>query len=304
VNEEEIECAFRKLDGYLFRGRNDTSDLLNDELAAARRTGLEVVLTAHSPVPGLDVGNALRFANQAQFHALKYLAGVARAFIAAGGRIYTGTRVRKVEDGAPARVVTANGEMITAAAVVVATNSPVSDWLAIHTKQAAYRTYAIAVAVERDGAPAGLFWDTEDPYHYVRTSTDEDGRSVVIVGGEDHKTGQCDNSELRFARLESWTRERFPAAGAVQYCWSGQVIEPVDHLAFIGRDPHARHVYIATGDSGHGMTHGAIAAMLVTDLILGRTNPWEHLYAPDRKPIKAIGAYAKENLNVAGHFAD
>jgi glycine/D-amino acid oxidase-like deaminating enzyme/nitrite reductase/ring-hydroxylating ferredoxin subunit len=304
VNEEGIECAFRRLDGYLFRGRNDTSDVLNDELAAATRAGLHVVPTASSPLPGVDVGNALRFASQAQFHPLKYLSGLARALIAAGGHIYTGTRVRKVEDGAPARVITANGHMITAESVVVATNSPISDRLTIHTKQAAYRTYAIALAVERDGLPAALLWDTEDPYHYVRTYTEDDGRSVLIVGGEDHKTGQSDKSEDRFASLESWTRERFAWVGAVLYRWSGQVIEPVDHLAFIGRDPYTRHVYIATGDSGHGMTHGTIAGMLITDLILGRKSPWERLYAPNRKSIKAIGTYAKENLNVAGHFAD
>jgi glycine/D-amino acid oxidase-like deaminating enzyme/nitrite reductase/ring-hydroxylating ferredoxin subunit len=304
VNEERIECAFRRLDGYLFRGRNDTSDVLNEELAAAGRAGLDVALTASSPLPGLDVGNALRFARQAQFHPLKYLAGVARALVAAGGRIHTGARVRKVEDGAPTRVITANEHMITAESVVVATNSPISDRLTIHTKQAAYRTYAIGLAVARDGVPGALLWDTEDPYHYVRTYTQEDGRSVLIVGGEDHKTGQSDNSEDRFASLERWTRERFSWAGALLYRWSGQVIEPVDHLAFIGRDPHTRHVYIATGDSGHGMTHGTIAGMLITDLILGGTSPWESLYAPSRKSIKAMGTYAKENLNVAGHFAD
>jgi glycine/D-amino acid oxidase-like deaminating enzyme/nitrite reductase/ring-hydroxylating ferredoxin subunit len=304
VNEERIECAFRRLDGYLFRGRNDTSDVLNDELAAASRAGLDVVLTATSMLPGLDVGNALLFANQAQFHPLKYLAGVARAVIAVGGRICTGTRVRKVEDGAPARVITANGHMIAAESVVVATNSPISDRLSIHTKQAAYRTYAIALAAERGGVPEALLWDTEDPYHYVRTYIEEGGRSILIVGGEDHKTGQSDNPDARFASLESWTREFFPWAGALVYRWSGQVIEPVDHLAFIGRDPHTKHVYIATGDSGHGMTHGTIAGMLITDLILGGTSPWERLYAPNRKSIAAIGTYAKENLNVVGRFAE
>jgi glycine/D-amino acid oxidase-like deaminating enzyme/nitrite reductase/ring-hydroxylating ferredoxin subunit len=304
VNEERIECAFSRLDGYLFRGRNDTSEVLNDELAAASRAGLDVSLTATSTLPGLDVGDALLFANQAQFHPLKYLAGVARALLAAGARIYTGTRVRKVEDGAPARVIAANDHTVTAESVVVATNSPISDRLTIHTKQAAYRTYAIALAAERSGVPEALLWDTEDPYHYVRTYTEEGGHSALIVGGEDHKTGQSDNSEDRFASLESWTRERFPWAGGLLYRWSGQVIEPVDHLAFIGRDPHTKHVYVATGDSGHGMTHGTIAGMLITDLIVRGTSPWERLYAPNRKSIAAIGTYARENLNVAGRFAD
>jgi Rieske Fe-S protein len=234
---------------------------------------------------------------------LKYLTGIAQAVVAAGGKICAHTRVRSVDDGVPCRALTATGRVVTADAVVIATNSPISDRFAIHTKQAAYRTYAIALAIQRDAVPTALFWDTEDPYHYVRTYAHVDGRMSLIVGGEDHKTGQADDGEDRFVRLETWTRERFPT-GAVEYRWSGQVLEPVDHLAFIGRDPAARHVYIATGDSGHGMTHGTISAMLIPDLISQRTNKWERLYAPDRKSAKAFGTYAKENLNVVRQFGD
>ncbi len=110
---------------------------------------------------------------------------------------------------------------------------------------------------------------------------------MLIVGGEDHKTGQADDAEQRFANLESWTRERFPAAGAVIHAWSGQVMEPVDSLAFIGRNPgDADNVFIATGDSGNGMTHGTIAGMLLTDLITGGDNPWAQLYDPARVTLR------------------
>jgi glycine/D-amino acid oxidase-like deaminating enzyme len=95
------------------------------------------------------------------------------------------------------------------------------------------------------------------------------------VGGEDHKTGQANDGDERFARLEAWTRERFPAATQFDYRWSGQVLEPVDGLALIGRNPlDSDNVYIATGDSGNGMTHGTIAGTLLTDLISGRDNRW------------------------------
>jgi Rieske Fe-S protein len=147
--------------------------------------------------------------------------------------------------------------------------------------------------------PRALYWDTADPYHYVRLSGD-----ILIVGGEDHKTGQKDDGEERLRRLESWTRERFPI-GRVEFRWSGQVMEPVDGLGYIGRNPgDKQHVYVATGDSGHGMTHGTIAGILITDLILGRSNEWENLYDPGRKSIRSTGEYIKENLNVAKQYTD
>jgi Rieske Fe-S protein len=147
--------------------------------------------------------------------------------------------------------------------------------------------------------PAALYWDTADPYHYVRLQ-----RDVLIVGGEDHKTGQEDDAYDRFAYLESWARERFPI-GDAEYKWSGQVMEPVDGLAYIGRNPGDKgHILVTTGDSGQGMTHGTIAGILLTDLILGRPNPWESLYDPSRKSLRSAAEYVKENVNVAKQYLD
>jgi nitrite reductase/ring-hydroxylating ferredoxin subunit len=129
-------------------------------------------------------------------------------------------------------------------------------------------------------------------------------QELLTVGGEDHKTGQADDAEQRFGRLESWARERFPRAGAVEFQWSGQVMEPVDSLAFIGRNPGDQNIYIVTGDSGNGMTHGALAGILLTDLILGRPNPWETLYDPSRVSLRSAPEFAKENLNVVAQYRD
>jgi Rieske Fe-S protein len=91
----------------------------------------------------------------------------------------------------------------------------------------------------------------------------------------------------------------------VLFRWSGQVMETIDTLAHIGRNPlDADNVLIATGDSGMGMTHGTIAGMLLTDLILGRPNPWEKVYDPSRKTVKAVGTFLQENLNVAKEYAE
>lgn len=185
----------------------------------------------------------------------------------------------------------------------MATNTPVNDRFTIHTKQAAYRTYVIGVGVPIGSVTKALYWDTPDPYHYVRLQ-DAGDHEILIVGGEDHKTGQADDTDDRFNRLEAWTRERFPMSGTVAFRWSGQVMEPIDSLAFIGRNPGDTNIYIVTGDSGNGMTHGTIAGMLLTDLIQGRQNEWAALYDPARITLMAATEFMKENLNVAAQFRD
>ena len=302
---EGIACDFERLDGYLFTPPGGNAGLLDDELAAARRAGVpDVMKVDRAPLPSYDTGACLKFARQAQFHPTKYLTGLANAIEKRGGRICLQAPAEDVAGGDRATVHT-HGRTITAGAVVVATNTPFNDRVTMHTKQAAYRTYVIGVTVPRDSVPRALFWDTADPYHYVRLTGGASDDDVLIVGGEDHKTGQADDGADRFARLESWTRERFAGAGAVRYAWSGQVLEPIDAMAFIGRNPgDAPNVFIVTGDSGNGMTHGALAGMLLCDLVQGRTNPWADLYDPARVTLQAAAEFAKENLNVAAQYVD
>lgn len=307
VREEHIDCDFERLDGYLFVPPGESTDLLDREMAAAQRAGLtDLHMVARAPVTSFDSGRTLCFPRQAQFHPLKYLAAVAQAIIRDGGRIYTETHAAKIEGGESARIETRDGQTVTAGAVVVATNTPVNDLLAIHTKQAAYRTFVIGATVPAGSISKGLYWDTPNPYHYVRLSRSLSvGSDVLIVGGEDHKTGQADDAEVRYVRLEEWARARFPTMTDIAFRWSGQVMQPVDGLAFIGRNPMDEpNVYIATGDSGNGMTHGTIAGLLLTDLIHGRENPWSTLYDPSRKTFGALNTFAKETLNMAAQYAD
>ncbi len=313
VNEEKIDCEFERLDGYLFEPPGDSEQELEDELKAAHRAGLvEIEMVERAPIKDFDTGRCLRFPRQGQFHPLLYLNGLAKAIQRDGGRIYTGTHATNIEGGDNgARVETESEHVVTAKAVVVATNTPVNDKIAIHTKQAPYITYVIGARVPRGSVERALYWDTPDPYHYVRlesASEDNDGGKdydILIVGGEDHKTGQADDANERYAALEKWTRTRWPVIEGIEYRWSGQVMEPIDGLAFIGRNPlDSDNVYIATGDSGNGMTHGTIAGILLTDLIQGRENEWAEIYEPSRKTLKALPEFAKENLNVAAQYTD
>jgi Rieske Fe-S protein len=235
------------------------------------------------------------------------MAGLTQAIERCGGRIFTSTHVETVKSGKEVRIETRKGHSIHAQSVVVATNTPINDMVVVHTKQAPYTTYVLGASVPKDSVPAALYWDQADPYHYVRIQKDAtaNGQDVLIVGGEDHKTGQADDGEERYQRLEHWARKRFPMMEQIEYQWSGQVMEPMDGLALIGRNPgDTSNVYVATGDSGMGMTHGVIAGMLLTDLIQGRTNVWSTLYDPSRKSVKSVGTFVQENLNVAAQYVD
>jgi len=300
VRQERIDCDFARLDGYLFLAEGGRREALEREFDAARRAGLRAVeFVARAPYASFDTGPCLRFPSAAQFHPLKYLARLAQAIEHDGGRIFTGTHVTSIEGGVPA-VVQAGQHVVTADAVVVATNVPVNDRVTIHTKQAPYMTYVIAARVPQGTVPQVLSWDTGDPYHYIRLHGD-----LLIIGGEDHKSGQASDTPERHRRLEAWARKRFPMMGAVEYAWGGQVMETQDGLAFIGRNP-ADHdnVYVVTGDSGMGITHGTIAGMLLSDLILGQTNPWAKLYDPARVTLGAAVDFARENSNVALQYTE
>jgi glycine/D-amino acid oxidase-like deaminating enzyme/nitrite reductase/ring-hydroxylating ferredoxin subunit len=311
---EKINCESRRLDGFLFLADGETEEILDRELAAAHRAGLAgVEKLKRVPMDASNLGPCLRFPNQGQFHPLKYLAGLAKAIKRDGGRIFTQSHADEISGGTEA-TVNIGKHTVSAGAIIVATNTPINDLVAIHTKQAPYMTYVIAGRVPRGSVPPGLYWDTgaisqgrPAPYHYIRLQKPKggSGEELLIVGGEDHKTGQADDTHERHARLETWAREHFPMMGDVEFVWGGQVMETVDGLAFIGRNPLDHdNVFVVTGDSGMGMTHGTIAGMLLTDLILKRDNPWASLYDPSRKTLSAAGTFAKEALNMAVQYTD
>src|SRR5436190_2883125 len=299
VREESIDCDFTRLDGYLFLAEGDKPETLDRELDAARRAGLkDVERVARAPFEW-NSGPCLRFPRQGQFHPLKYLAGLTQAICRMGGRIFCHSHADNVEGGVPG-LVHVGRHVITGDALVVATNVPINNRLAIHTKQAPYMTYVIAGRIPRGIVPQALAWDTGDPYHYIRLYDD-----FLIVGGEDHKSGQAHDSPQRYRKLETWARARFPMLGEVEFMWGGQVMEPADYLAFIGHNPMDHdNTFVATGDSGMGLTHGTIAGMLLCDLILARKNPWEKLYSPSRVPLKAASELVREDLNMAAQYGD
>lgn len=304
VATEQIDCDFMRVDGYLFAPPGDDGTDLREELEALRRAGItDASYIDHVPIDGVTTGPALHIPHQGQFHVLRYLQGLARAIEQLGGQIYSGTRVHKVHGGTPTRLEVAGGYQVIADATVLATNAPINDMLGYSTRLFAYRTYVIAAQIPSGSMPQWIGFDTLDPYHYVRLQPG-DGHDILLVGGEDHRTGQPDSEEDPFAALETWMRETFPMAGPITNSWSGQVLNSLDGLAFIGPDLVDQHVFVITGDTGIGMTHGTLGGMIISDLIGGISNPWAELYHPARLPLAAAGEVLHEGGNTITQYKE
>jgi glycine/D-amino acid oxidase-like deaminating enzyme/nitrite reductase/ring-hydroxylating ferredoxin subunit len=292
-----VECGFRRLPGHRYSEGERGLRELEEELEASRRIGAPARWLDEPPFPRARA--ALRFEDQGQFHPRRYLLALADAVARRGSEVFEETRTLEVEDDESAPVVTTAHGRVRARDVIVAANVPINNRVWLQTKIAHYRTYALAVCTAGDGDDTpgeGLWWDDQDPYHYVRRHREGDV-SYLIAGGEDHRTGQDADTSARFEKLLAWTEERFPVA-SVEHLWSGQIVEPVDGLPYIGRNSFSDHVWEATGFSGNGMTFGTLAGVLLAERILGREpGPWDDLFDATRiTPLASGWSYVEENV--------
>lgn len=298
IRTESIACDFVWTKGYLHRplderGAAKASDF-RDEAALAADLGFDASFTDDAPFVG---GPAVVFDGQARFHPRRYLAGLVKAIIAAGGQIHPRSAVEKFNEEPLS--VKANGHTVNCDEIVVATHTPLmgntgmASATLFQTKLFLYTSYVVGGRVRKGRVPDALFWDTADPYHYLRIERDDDF-DFIIFGGQDHKTGQVDDTSECYEQLERTLTKVLPEA-ELTHRWSGQVIETPDGLPYIGDT--APHQFVATGFSGNGMTFGTLSAMMAADKILGRSNPWRELFDPGRKKISGAWDYARENAD-------
>ncbi len=307
VRDEGIDCDFARLDGYLFAAREDQRDHLEQEHEACRTLEVECEWVDRAPVPGIDTGRALRFPNQGRFHPTKYLAGLARAIVARGGRLYADTvHVKDDEVDGGVEITTERGSVIRASAAVFCTNSPTNNKVAVHSKQEPNRTYAIAGRVPKGSVADALVWDTLEAYHYVRLQPLDDAHDLLIVGGGDHRMGEEADIEGVIDDLERWTRARYPSWQGTDHRWSGMVQEPIDFMPFSGRNPGSTNIYMHTGDSGMGITNGVAGSLTILPLILGEDSRWADLFDPARKSLSttSLGEFVKGQAGAVKNFAE
>jgi glycine/D-amino acid oxidase-like deaminating enzyme/nitrite reductase/ring-hydroxylating ferredoxin subunit len=300
VTELGIDCAWEARPAYVYAETDDELGKLRGEHDAALRAGLPAAMQEDLDLP-YPVAGALRFDDQAQFHPQRYLAGLAAAYVAEGGRLYEHTRATAVEGG-PRRSVVTPGGAVGADHVFVATHIPFLDSGLFFARTHPERSYVIGVRVDQRSLPEGMYINASSPTRSLRTHPQGGGR-VLLVGGEGHKVGQDEDTRERYARLEQFAREHWPVR-SVDWRWSTQDNVPVDGVPFVGRlRPDTDGLYVATGFRKWGLTNGTAAAVMIADRILGRSNPWAATFDSSRlKPLASAGDFVKENVNVARRF--
>lgn len=299
IGRESIDADFAWVDGYLHAPNGQASDsdvkAFREEATLAAELGFDTAFVNAVPFIG---GAGVQFGGQARFHPRKYIAGLAKAIRDKGGAIHEHSEAEEfLED--PLRVK-ANGVTVRCRDIVIATHNPLvgitgfTSATLFQTKLALYSSYVVAGRVPHDSVPDALFWDTDTAYRYLRLEPQRDG-DLIILGGEDHKTGQVTDTNACYETLEKSLRTQVLSI-ELSHRWSGQVIETPDGLPYIG--PMTDHQYAATGYAGNGLTFGTVGAMIMSDQILGRKNPWADLFDPGRKALtRGLWDYLKQNAD-------
>lgn len=278
-HDEKIECDFKRVAVYIYAADKDGFESLKKEYKLARELGLlHVDIFDKNDLPFKNAGY-MKVEKQGKFHPRKFLIPLAKKAHESGAQIFEETKVLKTIGKNPTKVVTAGGT-VRAKHVVVCTNSPNQDDLEVTTRVVPYQSYVLELEIPKGKIEEAIYWDTLSPYQYFRI---DGGR--MILGGMDHETGK--QSGDAYAELEKYFKETFHGLDYKTIRrWSGQVIESLDYLPFMGRSVFNENRYLATAFAGNGMTMGVISAMVNTDQILGRKNKYSEMFGASR--IKAL----------------
>jgi glycine/D-amino acid oxidase-like deaminating enzyme/nitrite reductase/ring-hydroxylating ferredoxin subunit len=299
VREQRIECEFKRVPGFLHGAINDGDknerDLLQLDADLGRKLGFETEFIEQVPYAKKA---GVRFEHQAKFHPLKYLRRLLESIQGNGSHVFEDTEAGEIES--KPLIVHAGKYKLRCSYLVIATHTPLMGKSSLasatlfQTKLALYTSYVLGGTVPGGIVPEALFWDTSDPYYYLRVDRQVD-HDYLIFGGEDCKTGQEKDSKQVFERLEILFKRFFPSAN-IQHRWLGQVIETNDGLPFIGET--AKQQFVATGFCGNGFTLGTLSAVMARDRFLGRKNAWFELFAVDRRKFHGgTWRYLRENLD-------
>lgn len=292
AREEGISCEFVRCPGKIYANNPKEFESLEKDQRTAEKLGLQTLLKDGEELPFKNNGY-LEIPNQAKFHPLKFLYGLADKAAMKGAMIFENTEILEASGKKNSFLLSASGAA-HCDQIVVATYKPFNNPVEVFAKKGMYKTYLLEAEIPPGALPEGIFWDDQNPYHYFRV--DKCGqKDRLIIGGEDHREFMKMDEEKNFKALEDYLREIFGSLEAkIVRRWTGPILEPSDGLALIGETKP--HQYVATAFSGNGMTYSMISGMLIADLILGRTNPLAKVYDPKRLKLSPLLSKAGDYL--------
>ena len=293
ISHFHIDCDFKRVPWSLFTAEGGNKSFVEKEKIAAITASLAVSQQVHYP---LNVAEGFTVINQAQFNPLKYVVALAAAIQSDSCRIFENTPALEFTEGDTCTVETAAGK-VTASTIIMATHTPKGIYL-VHTELGPYREYAVAATLKGEYPEPGIYWEMQETEHYsVRTCDSKEGKLIMALG-QMHKVGQMEENLECFEKLESFLKSRFDVDRVV-YKWSAQQYKPADSIPYIGISAGDSKTYMATGFGADGLTYGTLAAMIISDDILGRANKWSKTYQATRiTPLASASNFLKENANV------
>lgn len=300
IQSEQIDCDFERKDAYTFAATPENLDKIKAEFEAALQLGLPASFVQETGLP-FDIAGAVKFANQAQFHPRKYILHLAKTICGDGSHIFEQTRIKTVEGEKPCKIIAENGCIVTAQDVIIATHLPILDQGLYFAKAYPKRSYLIGAYIDPAKDPQGMLIGVGQDYHSIRT-TPHDGKTLLLIGGKGHKVAEVDDTEVLYKQLADYAYSTF-GVEEIAYRWSTQDMVSFDRLPYIGQlTPLNKHTYVATGFSLWGMSKSMMSAMILSDLILGKENPWANLYDATRPTPFVTQESIKENLDVGIHW--
>lgn len=262
-----VPCDFQEKDAFVYT--LSSPEKIRQEAENLRKLGFPAKIVHELPLP-LPIQNALCFPKQAEFHPLKFAAG-----IAPGLHIYTHTKVLEfLNDG---HLIQTNRGRISAKKVVVATHFPMNNKHGGYFLKL-YQDRSYVLTLENAPDMEGMYID-ESPEGY----SFRNAGNLLLLGGGGHRTGKSGGG---WRELEAFARKEFPGA-AIQARWAAQDCMSLDGMPYIG--PYSRHTpdfFVATGFNKWGMTSSMAAALLLTDLVQGKENPYAPVFSPSRSILQ------------------
>ncbi len=303
IQEKNIDCDFSEEDAYIYATTDKYANKIKQESEAYKKLGIDGEL--HTSIPfDISIKQALSMKRQAQFHPLKYLKQLALDFIEAGGLIYEQTTATDIEEENDIpKIITRDGYKVTCKQVIISSHFPFFDKEGMYfARMYPERSYVIAVKTDNE-YPGGMYVSVDSPIRSLRY-TPVNGEPLILIGGENHQTGQGPDTLTHYQELETFA-EKTLGIKEYAYRWSTQDLITLDKLPFIGPITAQKpNILVATGYRKWGMTNGTTAAILLADTILKKDNPYQDLFSPTRsnKADPTLKKFISINADVAGHL--
>lgn len=299
AEENKIDCDFAWRSAYVYTQSQQMIKAIEDEARVASALGIKASILEEIPLP-FPVKGALRFEGQAQFHPLKYLKALAQKVTEQGSYIFENTTAVNIL-GDPSAILTRDGKKITAEKIIIASHYPFFDGGALYFSRIyTEKSYILAIRLQ-EKFPEGMFITAEDPARSLRSQSDPDGE-LVLVAGENHKTGDGTDLNVHYQNLLNFAHETFPVQDVV-YRWSTQDCMTLDGVPYVGHlTPQSPNLFVATGFGKWGISNGTASAMILKDLIVKGDNPWAPVYNPSRFNLVALKSFVVQNVDVAKEY--